>query len=119
MEPSSDKPVKLYPFSVGSWYSYEVSGMYIIGKLFGLFPIQRVHLGAVHYLRLATRTETPPLFLLFNWGHILPRHYSISPVYVLQTRFRYRIFLRLDEPSHVELCNQITRHAVRSFRLAA
>ena len=119
METELNKRIKISPVGFGSWYSYEVSGLYLVGRLFGLFPIQRVHLGAVHYLRLASRTETPPLLLLFNWLHFMPQHYTTSPVYVLQTRFRYRIFLRMDASAHVELCSLISRHAVRSIRLAA
>ena len=107
--------------SFGSPCSYELSGDYIIGRLFGLFPICRIHLGAVHYLRLATRHEVSPIYFLMNWPKmLLIRHRSISPVYILQTRKEQKIFLTMDGESHFRLRQAIARHSDRrNHKMAA
>ncbi len=113
------KRLVLTPFSFSSPFSYELSGEYIIGRLFGLFPVTRIHLGAVHYLRLATRSEVPGAFFLFNWIHFLSHRRAVCPVYVLQTRSRHRIFLKLYAGTHFRLRQAIGRHTRHNSRLAA
>lgn len=119
MAADSGPGYRLSSIGIGSLYSYKVSGEYLVGKLFGLFPTVHVHLGAVHYLRLAGMNETSPLFLLFNWIHFMPHRRSACPVYILQTRSRHRIFLRLDGATHFRLRTDIGRHTARQMRMAA
>lgn len=111
--------LKLSPFGPGSLFSYELSGEHIIGRLFGIAPLLNIHLGAVHYLRLATPTETPPFFLLFNWVQFLSYRRAVRPVYVLQTRSRHRIFLKLDSGTHFRLRQAIGRHAAQGKKTLA
>lgn len=100
----------LTPLSFGSLYSYELYSDQIIGKLFGLFPVLKIHLSAVHYLRLATRSEVTPLYMLFNWPQFMAYRRSKRPVYVLQTRTRHRIFMKLEGKGHFKLRQAIGRH---------
>lgn len=111
---------KLASVSFSSPCSYELQGDRLIGKLLGLFPILNIHVAAVHYLRLATRSEVSPLYMLFNWAQFLPHRRSIRPVYVLQTRSRHRIFLKLEGAGHFKLRQAIGRHTDRKpNRMAA
>jgi hypothetical protein len=104
----------LAPISFGSPCSYELSGDHIICRLFGYIPIRRIHLGAVHYLRLATRSEVSPVFFIFNWPQLILSHRrSVCPVYILQTRKRHRIFLKLESGAHFKLRQAIARHSDR------
>ena len=113
--------ILLSPVSIGSPCSYALEGDYIIGRLFGLITLTRIHLGAVHYLRLATRREVSPAHLLLKWPEfILPSHRAHRPVYILQTRKGNRLFLSLEGSSHFRLRQAIARHSDRrSHRLAA
>ncbi|MDF7825575.1 hypothetical protein P4B35_16230 [Pontiellaceae bacterium B12227] len=100
--------------SFGSPCSYELSGDYIIGRFFGLIPICRIHLGAVHYLRLATRHEVSPIYFIMNWPQLLlTSHRSVSPVYILQTRKGQKLFLKMEGGSHFRLRQAIARHSDR------
>ena len=111
---------KLSPLSFGSPCSYELCGDHVIGRLFGIFPITNIHVAAVHYLRLATRSEVTPLYYLFNWPQFLPHRRSVRPVYVLQTRSRHRIFLKLEGAGHFKLRQAIGRYTDRKTnRMAA
>lgn len=103
----------------GSPCSYELQGDCIVERLFGIFAISHIHLSAVYYLRLATKSEVPPAYLLFNWIQFLPHRRSVRPVYVLQTRSRHRIFLKLDGATHFKLRQAIGRHNGRGKRIAA
>ncbi len=103
----------------GALHSYALEGEHIVGRLFGLFPTRRIHLGAVYYLRLATPSETNPVYLLFNWFHFLPFRRATGPVYVLQTRSRHRLFLKLDGAAHFKLRTAISRHSTPHMRMAA
>ncbi len=109
----------LSSLSFGSLYSYELAGEEIIGRLLGIAPVFRIHLSAVHYLRLAAPSEAPPTFLLFNWIHFLPHRRALRPVYVLQIRSHHRIFLKLDATAHFKLRQAIGRRAAQNPRLAA
>jgi hypothetical protein len=104
---------------LASFYSYELSGDYLVGRLFGLIPMVRIHLAAIHYLRLASRTELSPLYLLFKWVHFLPHRRAACPLYVLQTRSRHRIFLKLDQGAHFRLKRVMGRHTIQNKRVAA
>lgn len=103
----------------GSLFSYELKGDYIIGRLFGIVAVRRIHLAAVYYLRLATRSETPVWYMFFNALQFMPHRRSIRPVYVLQTRSRHRIFLKLEGAAHFKLRQAIGRHSDRANRMAA
>lgn len=107
--------------SPGSPCSYSLDGDYIVGRLFGVFPLNRIHLGAVHYLRLATRREVSPAYFLMNWPQfLLSKHRSVSPVYILQTRKGQKIFMKLEGGAHFRLRQAIARHSDRrSHKLAA
>jgi len=111
----------LSPVSLGAPCSYGLEGDHIVGRLFGLFPLTRIHLGAVHYLRLATRREVSPAYLLINWPQfLLARHRSVSPVYILQTRKGHKVFMKLEGGAHFRLRQAIARHSDRrSHKLAA
>ena len=109
----------LVAFGFGSICSYELSGEYLVGRLFGLFTVLRIHLGAVHYLRIATRSEIPGTFMLFNWINFLPHRKILYPVYVLQTRLKHRLFLKLDSRAHFSLRQAIGRNAIQDVRIAA
>ncbi len=119
-------PVKTedrYPltsFGIGSPFSYGICGEHVVGRLFGILPVIRIHLGAVYYLRLASPSDTTPIFLFFNWMHFMPHKRSVRPVYILQTRARHRIFLKLDSASHFKLRQAIGKHTLRNnARVAA
>lgn len=111
----------LSPVSFGSPCSYSLEGDLIVGRLFGLVPISRIHLGAVHYLRLATRHEVSPVYFLLNWpGFLLTSSRATRPVYILQTREGQRLFLMMTGGAHFRLRQAIARHSGRkAHRLAA
>jgi hypothetical protein len=118
--PKTVGKTQLAPLSFGSLCSYDLCGDHVVGRLFGILPIVKIHVAAVHYLRLATRSEVTPLYYLFNWPQFLPHRRSIRPVYVLQTRSRHRIFLKLEGAGHFKLRQAIGRHSDRKpNRLAA
>jgi len=119
MQIKSQFKLKLSTFGMGSLCSYVLSGEHIIGNLFGIIPIRQIHLGAVNYLRLATSDEAPPLYLLFNYFQFMSYRRAVRPVYVLQTRAKRRIFLKLDSGTHFRLRQALGRHVVRDKRLAA
>lgn len=100
----------LSPVSLSFPVSYELQGDHIIGRFLGIIPYMRIHVAAVHYLRLATRSEASPMYLLFNWPHFMAHRRSVRPVYVLQTRSRHRIFLKLGGEAHFKLRQAIGRH---------
>jgi hypothetical protein len=102
---------QLCPLSFGSLVSYELCGDHIIVKLLGLVQIKSINVAAVSYLRLAVRAEVSPFYYLFHWPKIMKRGRYLRPVYVLQTRKRHRIFLRLDGDAHFRLRQAIARHS--------
>ncbi|MEE9369318.1 MAG: hypothetical protein V3V05_10735 [Pontiella sp.] len=110
---------QLSPVSFGSLCSYELCGDQIIGRLFGFIPVVKIHLAAVYYLRLATKSEVTPLYYTFNWLQFLPHRRSLRPVYVLQTRTRHRIFLKLEGSGHFKLRQAIGRYNDRKKKRAA
>ena len=84
------------------------------GHIFGLIPRYRVHLQDVHFLRLASRTDAPPLYFIMNWScFILTRKRSVKPVYILQTRKGQRIMMKLEGGAHFRLRQAISRHSER------
>lgn len=110
----------LSPASLHSICSCELSGNIITRRLFGLVPVQRIHLVDVHYLRLATYDELiTPTYLLFNWPQLLPYHRSVRPVYILQTKTRRRIFLTLGAGAHFKLRQALGRQREEQQRVAA
>ena len=110
----SEKILLLSPSSPGSPCSYELHGSLLTARLFGVLPVFTIHLSNVHYLRLATRGEITPLYLLGNWMHFLPHRRSISPVYVLQAKTGRRLFLKLDETAHFKLRQAIGQQQQQS-----
>jgi hypothetical protein len=110
----------LNPASLHSICSYELTGNIIRRRLLGLIPVQSIHLADVQYLRLATYDELlTPTYLLFHWPRLLPHHRSVRPVYVLQTKTRRRIFLKLEAGAHFKLRQAIGRKREQEQRLAA
>ena len=97
------------PFSRGTLCSYELRSNRIVARLFGIFPVQSIHLAEIRYLRLASQDEMAPLHLLFNWLHFLPHRRSVRPVYVLQTKTHRRLFLKLDGKAHFKLRQAMAR----------
>jgi len=97
------------PLSRDLLCSYELRGNRIVARLFGIFPVQNVHLSEIHYLRLSSKDETTPIYLFFNWPHFLPYRRSVRPVYVLQTKTHRRLFLKLDGNAHFKLRQAMAR----------
>jgi hypothetical protein len=58
-------------------------------------------------------------YLLLNWTSFLPRHRSRRPVYVLQSKGRRRIFLKLEGTAHFKLRQAIGKKNERRSRRAA
>ena len=119
MPETLEKTIPLSPSSPGSPCSYELHGSLLTARLFGLIPVFTIHLSNVHYLRLATRSEVTPLYLLGNWLQFLPHRRSICPVYVLQAKTGRRLFLKLDGTTHFKLRQAIGRQHERRQRIAA
>jgi hypothetical protein len=119
MKSTPPKKEHLSSFGPGTLCSYELCGEYILARFMGVIPVKRIHLGAVYYLRLATLREAPVVFRLFNWVHFLPHRRASRPVYILQTRSRHRIFLKLTHGVHFKLRQAINKHTVRTTQLAA
>jgi hypothetical protein len=119
------KTTLLSPSSPSAPCSYELQGQLLIARLFGLIPVFSIHLSNVHYLRLATRDEVTPLYLMSNWLQFLPHRRSVCPVYVLQAKTGRRLFLKLEGGAHFALRKAIGRtneqkhHSSRPNRLAA
>ncbi len=110
----------LTPTALDAPISYELCGNAIIGRFLGLIPMQHIELGSVHFLRLAARSEVNPVHLLINWRHFLIRARSRSPIYILQTHKRQRIFLKLDGRAHFKLRQAIGRQTCKEqYRIAA
>jgi len=110
----------LKPASLNSICAYALSGNIIKRRLFGFIPIQSIPLADVHYLRLATYEELiTPAYLLFNWPQLLPHHRSVRPVYILQTKTRRRIFLKLGAGAHFRLRQAIGQQREQQQRMAA
>ena len=106
--------------SLGSPCSYELNGDHMIGRFLGMIPISKIHLGAVHYLRLATRSEVSPLYFLLNWPQmLLSSHRSVCPVYILQTRKGQKVFLKMEGGAHFRLRQAIARHSDRKVHKMA
>ncbi|QBG46190.1 hypothetical protein EGM51_01770 [Verrucomicrobia bacterium S94] len=104
---------KIAPVSPGSLFSYELYGDYLIRRFLGLLPVTRVHLGAVRYLRLATRNEISLSNMLLNGLQLMNRQRSKHPVYILHTRKGRKMFLKLESGSHFRLRQAIARHSDR------
>ena len=119
--PKTDRRTSLLsPSSPSSPCSYELQGSLLTARLFGLFPVFSIHLSNVHYLRLATRGEVNPLYLLGTWFQFLPHRRSICPVYVLQAKTGRRLFLTLEGTAHFKLRQAIGRQQEQSkHRIAA
>ena len=97
------------PCSIRSLYSYELCGSLLIARLLGVLPVFSIHLSNVHYLRLATRDEINPAYLLINWFQLLSRQRAIAPVYILQAKTGRRLLLKLDNTGHFKLRQAIGR----------
>ena len=93
----------LSPVSIGSPCAHKLQDDRVVSYFLGLVPIRTLPLSEVLYLRLATRREAFPVYLLFNWTSFLSHRRSIRPVYVLQTKGRRRIFLKLESGIHFKL----------------
>lgn len=106
--------------SFGSPCSYELVGDHMVGRFLGLVPICKIHLGAVHYLRLATRNEVSPVYFMLNWPQmLLASHRSVCPVYLLQTRKGQKVFLKMEGGAHYRLRKAIARHSDRKVHQMA
>lgn len=117
---SPTQPILLSSSSPSSPCSYELQGSLLIARLFGLIPVFSIHLSNVHYLRLATRDEVRPIYLI-NWVQFLPHRQSICPVYIVKAKTGRRLFLKLDSSAHFKLRQAIgqQQHEQVSHRIAA
>ncbi len=110
----------LSPLSFGSVCSYELRGDWLIGKLMGCIPVKRVHVKNVRFLRLATRDELSPLYLLLNWQYFLSNRRTISPIYILKTGKHQHVLLKLKGDMHFKLRQVLgRRQEKRGHRVAA
>lgn len=109
--------MRLASISLASASSYDLTNNSIRIRLLGLVPIKTIHLTDVHYLRLATKDEMTTAYLLFNWLKLLSRRRT--PIYVLQTKGRRRIFLRLDSCAHFKLRQAIGKTLQKRSKIAA
>ena len=110
----------LSPLTLGAPCSYHLEGDRIVGRLFGLIPICNVHLGAVHYLRLASRREVSPAYFMLNWPRfLLTSHRATRPVYILRTRKGHKLFLLMEGGAHFRLRQAIGRHSDRKTHALA
>ena len=107
------------PLSLGSPCSFELRGDQIVGRFLGFIPIRKIHLANINYLRLATRDEVHPIYLLLNWSHFFSSRRTSCPVYLLQTGKRGKILLKLKGDMHFKLRQVIGRHNQRPKRMAA
>lgn len=88
-----------------------MEGDQVIGRIFGFIPFYKIHLEEVHFLRLASRSDAPPVYFMFNWPcFTLTRKRSVKPVYILQTRKGQRIMIKLEGGAHFRLRQAIGRH---------
>ena len=118
--PAQNPTTLLSPSSPDAPSSYELHGDLLIARLFGIIPVFTIHLSNVHYLRLAARSETTPLYLVSNWFRFLPHHRSTCPVYVLQAKTGRRLFLKLNNTAHFKLRQAIGRQREQlKHRIAA
>ena len=112
MQENDDAPtssIPLCPITLGSLHSYRLFEDRVVGYFLGVFPVRRIPLREVYYLRLATRGEVPMLYLIFNWVHFLPQNRSVRPVYVLRAR-KTRIFLKLSGGAHFQLRQAVGKY---------
>lgn len=102
--------------TIRSPYSYELCGNLLITRLFGFLPVFSIHLSNIHYLRLATRDEVNPVYLLVNWSQFLSYQRAASPLYVLQAKTGRRLFLKLNGKAHFKLRQAIGRQLEQKLR---
>jgi hypothetical protein len=102
---------------MGSPWSYKLRGNRIIARLFGRLPLRHIHLNDVQYLRLASRDEVSPSYLMLNWMSFLPHCHLMCPVYVLKTRKGRRCFLKLKGGAHFRLRQAIARYPKHPERI--
>lgn len=97
----------LVDMDVGLFVSYELTAEMLITKLFRIFTLNQIPLGMVMELREASQQDVTPLNWI-NWFRPPRKQRSFTPLYTLQTADnRPRIFMRLDEGSHIEMKNTI------------
>lgn len=101
---NSRKPkLSLVDMDIGLFVSYELTPEVLITKLFRTFTLNRIPLNAVMELREAS-TQDITLLNWINWFRPRRKRRSFAPLYTLQTAVnRPRIFMRLDEGSHIEM----------------
>ncbi len=99
----------LSSFSIGSPFVYKLRDDRVVSYFLGFLPVRSIRLTEVRYLRLATHHEASLTYLILNWSSFLPRCRSVCPVYVLQTKGRARIFLKLKSDVHFKLRQAIGR----------
>lgn len=105
---------KIVSVSFGSPFSFELKGDHVLVKLLGVVPVGKVHLGAIHFLRLATKNEVSPIYFVLNWPQmLLVSQRSKCPVYILQTRKGHKFFLKMEGGAHFRLRQAIARHSDR------
>lgn len=97
----------LVDMDIGLFVSYELTTELLITKLFRIFTLNRIPLVNIMELREASQQDVTPLNWI-NWFRLRRKRRSFTPLYTLQTADnRPRIFMRLDEGSHVEMKNKI------------
>lgn len=105
--------------SLFSPWSFDLRGSTLAVNLLGIIPLQRIELADVQYMRLATRDEVSPFYMLFHWPQFMAHRRSARPVYILQTRQGPRLFLILTGGAHFQLRQAIGRSSEPRKRLAA
>ena len=101
------RALNLIDMDVGLFVSYELTAESLNTKLFRIFTLNRIPLKKVMDLREAADDDVTSLNRL-NWFNFVPSRRSLCPVYTLQaTETSPRIFMRLDQGSHIDLKSKI------------
>lgn len=86
---------------VGLFVSYEIAADSLTTKLFRFITLKSVPLKTVKEFRVADDASITPLNRV-NWFNFRSKRQNLCPVYTLQTTEKSpRIFMRLDEGSHM------------------
>lgn len=111
------KRTLLAPLLLGTFCSYEIKGNDLVCRFLGILPISRTHLSTVHYLRLATRSDTSLLYFILNFPcFMFVSHRSVRPIYVLQTQKKRRILMKLKGGAHFKLRQAIAQHSEQRMK---
>jgi len=97
----------LFDMDIGLFLSYELTAQSLSTKLFRIITLSSIPLNDVMDLRMARDEEITKVMRL-NWLHFLPNRRPLCPLYTLQvSETSPRIFMRLDQGSHIAMKNTL------------